>query len=319
MGWTARLDQYLHEYFHDYYFGYIRRRRLKVGLAIGGGVLVLLIAGLIVYVSSDNGSSEPSSASPTTVAQLPESTTTAEPASVTSAEATLAGSQPAVVVDSTTPNEPTTTPSPPTTTTTTGTASSTSTPPSNEDQESTFSTLPNGEPTPLIAVFDTDTITLSGAAPSRSALDRLVFLVAARRGSPAEIVNDVEINPDVPIGVGVRLVDVDPVAFGDDSSTIASAYFPVLDEAASLMRTLPRLTLTVVGHAGPAGAATSDFGLASDRAQAIVNYLAFVGVDPGRLAARAAGATDILASPESDSPAVNARVELLMYGLLISD
>ena len=75
-------------------------------------------------------------------------------------------------------------------------------------QVASYPTLPDGSPVPVLAIFDTDTITLSGTVPSQAAADRLAQLAIANSKTPAALVQFLAINPDVPANVGVRVIEM---------------------------------------------------------------------------------------------------------------
>ncbi|MEM8747350.1 MAG: OmpA family protein, partial [Actinomycetota bacterium] len=66
------------------------------------------------------------------------------------------------------------------------------------------------------------------------------------------------------------------------------------------------------------GDPAANYVLSTDRAQSVVDYLVFKGVEPERLSARAVGENDLLSMAEDmDSLALNRRTEFIITGLLL--
>ena len=70
--------------------------------------------------------------------------------------------------------------------------------------------LPDGSPAPVIATYNTNSISLTGAVPDQAAKDRLQALaVANAKPGQADLVdNQLVLNPAVPRNVGVRVVEL---------------------------------------------------------------------------------------------------------------
>jgi outer membrane protein OmpA-like peptidoglycan-associated protein len=176
----------------------------------------------------------------------------------------------------------------------------------------------DGSPRPVVLIYDTDTITLTGQVPTQAAADRLVALAVANSQTPGTVVNNLVINPTVPIGVGVRVIELNSPRFPERSSTILPAHAAELDRVATVMNALPNLTVLVVGHADQRGSDVGNLAISDARAHAVVNYLIYVGISPSRLSARGVGASDLLAAgDDATSLALNRRTEFIFYGLLI--
>ena len=181
-----------------------------------------------------------------------------------------------------------------------------------------YPTESDGTARPIVVIFDTTTITLTGQVPSQAAADRLAVLAVANSQFPASVVNNLLINPAVPIGVGVRVIELNSPRFPERSSTILPAHAAELDRVANVMKALPNLTVLVVGHADQRGSETGNYAISDARARAVVNYLVYVGIAPSRLSSRAVGASDLLAAgDDATSLALNRRTEFIFYGLLV--
>jgi outer membrane protein OmpA-like peptidoglycan-associated protein len=186
--------------------------------------------------------------------------------------------------------------------------------------DGSYPTLPDGSPAPVVAVFGEDQITLTGAVRDEAAKDRLQALAVAnaKPGQATNIANFVAIDPDVPAGVGVRVVELTSVRFPEGSAEILPAHAQELDRVVAIMNALPDVTALVIGHADQRGDAGRNYVLSAARAEAVVNYLAFSGVTPDRLASRAVGDTDLLTLNNDDAAlALNRRTEFVFYGLLL--
>ena len=181
-----------------------------------------------------------------------------------------------------------------------------------------YPTEADGTARPIVVVFDTTTITLTGQVPSQAAADRLAVLAVANSQTPAYVINNMIINPSVPIGVGVRVIELNSPRFPERSSTIVAAHAAELDRVAAVMNALPNVTVLVVGHADQRGTDVGNYAISDARARAVVNYLVYVGIAPARLSSRAVGASDLLAAgDDATSLALNRRTEFIFYGLLI--
>jgi outer membrane protein OmpA-like peptidoglycan-associated protein len=156
---------------------------------------------------------------------------------------------------------PSTTTAPTTTTTepTTTTVAPTTTTIAPASGAVTYPTLPDGSPEPIVAVFDVETITLTGTAPSAEAVAQLETLAIANSQFPdAKIVNQIEVNPAVPVNVGVRVIELNSPRFPEGSSTVGPEHGAQLNRVAVVMNALPNVTVMVVGHrwCAPTGGAS---------------------------------------------------------------
>ena len=180
-----------------------------------------------------------------------------------------------------------------------------------------YLTQPDGSPQPVVAIFDTSTITLTGALPSQDVATRLEALALANSQTPATIVNNLIINPGVPLTVGVRVIELNSARFPSGSATILPDHAAELSRVVRVMNALPNVSVLVVGHADQVGPNDANYALSVVRAQAVVNYLIFSGVSPSRISSRGVGTTDLLTNAGDDvSLALNRRTEFIFIGLL---
>jgi outer membrane protein OmpA-like peptidoglycan-associated protein len=179
-------------------------------------------------------------------------------------------------------------------------------------------TLPDGSTAPVVAIFDVDTITLAGAVPDQAAAERLTALAVANSKTPASVINLLTIDPSVPDGVGIRVVELNSSRFPAGSADVLPAHGAELDRMAAVMNALPNVTVLVIGHADQVGSEQNNFALSEERAQAVVHYLVAQGIDASRLSSRAVGESDLLSvGDDATSLALNRRTEFIVYGALL--
>ena len=183
----------------------------------------------------------------------------------------------------------------------------------------TYETLADGSPVPVLAIFDVNQITLTGAVPDQRAKARLQALALANaKPGQGNIANFLTINQDVPRNVGVRVVELTSARFPTGSAEVRPPHAVELDRVVSIMGALKNITALVIGHSDQRGDERGNYELSAARADAVVDYLAAHGVDPSRLASRAVGEADLLTLNNDEAAhALNRRTEFVFYGLLI--
>ena len=101
------------------------------------------------------------------------------------------------------------------------------------------------------------------------------------------------------------------VNFDFDKSTIRRDAAEILEEAARILREDPEVRVSVDGHTDARGTDQYNDRLSERRAQAVVDYLARLGVPPSRLQAQGFGESRPVATNDTDEGrAENRRVEL---------
>jgi outer membrane protein OmpA-like peptidoglycan-associated protein len=181
-----------------------------------------------------------------------------------------------------------------------------------------YPTLPDGSPTPILAIFETDTITLSGTVPSQAAADRLGQLALANSKTPAALVQFLAIDPDVPANVGVRVIEMNSSRFPAGSADILPDHGRELDRIGAVMNALPNTTVLVIGHADQRGSDAANFAVSEDRARAVVSHLVAYGIEGSRLSSRAVGESDLLSLNDDETALeLNRRTEFVIYGTLV--
>jgi len=169
---------------------------------------------------------------------------------------------------------------------------------------------PGGEV--VTATFDTGLVTLTGTVPDDAAKARLQTLAIARSGRPVPVNNLLSVDPSVPAGIGVRMLDLTSDQFAPNSAAIDAQHAGELNQTVASMGAFADATLVVVGHSDDGSGGQ----LAEDRASAVTAYLTAHGIDAGRLAARSVDAMPLPALDDGTSAALGGRVELVYYGLL---
>jgi outer membrane protein OmpA-like peptidoglycan-associated protein len=179
-------------------------------------------------------------------------------------------------------------------------------------------TLPDGSAAPVVVIYDLDTITLAGAVRDQAAADRLTTLAVANSKTPASVIDLLTIDPSVPAGVGIRVVELNSARFPAGSAEVVLSHAAELDRMVAVMNALPNVSVLVIGHADQVGSDANNFALSEERAQAVVHYLVTRGIDASRLSARAVGESDLLSDDDdATSLALNRRTEFIVYGALI--
>ena len=179
--------------------------------------------------------------------------------------------------------------------------------------------MPDGNPVPVVVILDDDRITLVGAVPSPAASEALVGLALQNSQFPnLSVDNRLTINPNVPPGVGVRVLELNSVRFGEGSSEISPEHALQFDRVAAIMNAFPNVSVEVVGHADQRGDDATNLVLGQRRADAVVAYLTSLGIDVSRLSARSVGEADLITVDDDEaSLALNRRTEFIIYGVLV--
>ena len=103
------------------------------------------------------------------------------------------------------------------------------------------------------------------------------------------------------------------VQFEYKSRVIVESYLPFLDRLVDLLEQRPNLTLVVVGHTDTRGDASKNLDLSKARAESVVAYLMFRGIDVERLTALGRGETEPFASNDTEAGReLNRRIQLVL-------
>jgi outer membrane protein OmpA-like peptidoglycan-associated protein len=308
----------LYEYEDDYDDGRPLKRIILCAVAVV--VLSALLWFVIRPSLGGGGTTNASMFEPTadTVAEDGALDTTSTSALATTTTARVDPTTTTADVEATTtiPDDPPDSTATPTIATDSSLAPDSSQPPA-EDVAS-YPTLPDGSPVPVLAIFDTDTITLSGTVPSQAAAERLAQLAIANSKTPAALVQFLAINPDVPATVGVRVIEMNSSRFPAGTADVLPDHGRELDRIGAVMNALPNTTVLVIGHADQRGSAENNFAVSEARARAVVTHLVDYGIDAARLSSRAVGENDLLSLNDDETALeLNRRTEFVIYGTLL--
>ena len=104
--------------------------------------------------------------------------------------------------------------------------------------------------------------------PTQEAKDKLQALAIANSKFPVPVQNLLTIDPTVPIGIGVRVVELTSARFEPNSAKVQGFHALELDRIVSIMNALPNITAMIIGHADQIGvgcAELQDLGRAGRR------------------------------------------------------
>jgi len=128
---------------------------------------------------------------------------------------------------------------------------------------------------------------------------------AANEGCPRVSYRAVEITP-----TALRIAE--PVQFENDTATIRSVSFGLLDTIASALGDHPEIRIEIQGHTDSVGDDQHNLEMSQSRAEAVLRYLVDHGVDAARLTARGYGETRPMESNRtSQGREINRRVEFV--------
>jgi outer membrane protein OmpA-like peptidoglycan-associated protein len=124
-------------------------------------------------------------------------------------------------------------------------------------------------------------------------------------GCPSLRYKGLEITPHA-----LRLTD--QVLFEEETATIRSVSFPLMDTVAQVLTEHREIKLEIQGHTDSRGDDQHNMKLSLARAQAVMAYLVERGIDPSRLTAQGYGETrPIESNRTSQGRDVNRRIELV--------
>ena len=183
-----------------------------------------------------------------------------------------------------------------------------------------YPTNPDGSPLPLVVIFDVDTITSPARFPRRRPRTASHASRWRTASSPTpQLVDNMVINPAVPISVGVRVIELNSARFPEGTATILPDHARELDRVVTIMQALPNISVLVVGHADQRG---DDLDELRDlrRTRPRRRQLPAVSRSTRRPACRRGRPAKRSARHSADddaSLALNRRTEFIFYGLLI--
>ena len=142
--------------------------------------------------------------------------------------------------------------------------------------------MPNDPGASVVAILYSGSIKVSGVVPTQAAADSVVSFVMDCSRSPAWIVRDLNVDPSAP-AVSLRLVDLTTPVFAHGSSAVEPGHALELDHIGSLLRSMPAVSVALIGHLDRDRTVQPFYDLGDARAQAVVDYLSGAGVAPERL------------------------------------
>jgi OmpA-OmpF porin, OOP family len=176
-----------------------------------------------------------------------------------------------------------------------------------------------------VGVKDTKTIKGTGIDPEKEkkgeAINRAIAQIGGgmyveasslykNKAAMQQFVNDVFCAVPKPAAVEQKIV-LRGIQFDLDKANIKPEYQPILDEAASTLKSKPNVKVVISGYTDSTGAADYNMGLSERRAEAVMEYFATKGISASRMQAVGRGLNDPVADNKTkDGRALNRRVEL---------
>ncbi len=161
---------------------------------------------------------------------------------------------------------------------------------------------------------------VTGSAPNWATAMQVVNVVAANLGTdPAAIDNQLAWHPDAITDAESGLVVIEQAAtFSLGAATIDDESLPTLNLVADLLSRRQTLFVVVIGHTDDVGDEQVNAELASERADAVVDYLVSQGVVAGQLVVASAGEDAPIQSNETaEGRSSNRRIELQLKNFLV--
>lgn len=116
------------------------------------------------------------------------------------------------------------------------------------------------------------------------------------------------------VGEGIAVTFPAGLLFGFGSDHLRSAASDDLRELAASLKAYPNTRVFIVGHADSDGGARYNKDLSNRRARSAANFIILEGVDRARIATAGRGATEPIATNDSDDGRrQNRRVEIAIY------
>ncbi len=277
------------------------RRRIPGWLVVLPAVVILGLLGLLL--ASSLGGDDPEPTTPLAFGDNPSSSTVTE---------APASTEPAV--SSTEPASETT--SPPTTATPT-TAAPTTVPETTTPPTTTTAKPPPTDDIPERGgIYRQGKIYLVGAVRTRGEADAFIEKAAAVIG-PDNVIDNYVIDPTAPEASDGRVTVDEPFLFKTNSADLSPEYTPILDLGVVVMDLNPKVRMRIIGHTDAIGDAESNKVLSKQRADEVMRYISFRGIDESRFETIGRGESEPVASNETEEGrAQNRRIEVELIGLL---
>lgn len=244
--------------------------------------------------------------------------TTADPGTTTTAQATEAstgGDQVAAGAStSTATSAPSTEPAGPGTSAADASPSTTAAP-LQADTDTSMVTADNPAGAVRYAVFKGGQLYLRGKVPAEAVATEIVTKAGMVVG-PANVHNEYQIDPTVPIDVAAPIYVEDVVLFGFNSVKVEEPFLPILDLGTLLLSQNPNVRITIVTRTDAVGSEATNLEVSQQRGEAVKNYWVKKGIDPSRITIDARGEADAKDSDDAKAAALNRRAEFVITGLL---
>jgi outer membrane protein OmpA-like peptidoglycan-associated protein len=167
------------------------------------------------------------------------------------------------------------------------------------------------------AVLKAGTLYLRGKVPSQEIVDAIVAKAAAVIGEE-NVVVEYEIDPTTPFdpAESTPLYVEDVVLFPFDSSEIDPRFYPLLDLGVLLLSQNPQATINVVTRTDARGSEAVNLEVATERAEAVIEYWVGKGVDRNQVIADPRGEEEATEGADEEQAARERRAEFIITGLL---
>jgi outer membrane protein OmpA-like peptidoglycan-associated protein len=158
---------------------------------------------------------------------------------------------------------------------------------------------------------------LTGTLPDIETADVIVQRAGAIVG-PDNLIVDHTFDPSVVIepDIEIPIVVEDVVYFETGSATIAPEFYPLIDLGVLLLQLNPQASITVLTYTDASGSAEANLELSRKRAQAIKDYLIFMGGNPDQLLLDPRGEEGAVEGVSAEIAAEERRAEFILNGFL---
>ncbi|MDR0676368.1 MAG: OmpA family protein [Elusimicrobiota bacterium] len=161
--------------------------------------------------------------------------------------------------------------------------------------------------------IETDNLAID--TPELTELDR-----KDEKGDIRKNINEYEIDPfnvEEPNFRGVELkssLELKTIYFDYDRVDIKQEYKQSLEQSAKWLKENTDYKILIEGHTDRRGSIKYNLGLGQDRASKVRSYLAYLGIDPGRIATISYGKEKLVSNENTEvGHAKNRRVEFFIY------
>lgn len=111
-----------------------------------------------------------------------------------------------------------------------------------------------------------------------------------------------------------RALNLQVVNFAVDEDIIPDANKAILDRAVEIMKQVPDMTLSIIGHTDNTASNPYNMKLSQERAQAMKDYMVSKGADASKLVTKGMGETDPIADNSTEQGRFrNRRIEFVVY------